>query len=158
MADVKKNEDWKVFLVIASFIFSIAFAFWAEGQNERAFEPKLTRITLAAAGCEYVQRQTWLIAKSIGKNGSCEMDADFTQYHRGSGGNIFYGHEDSQSLQISESQVVGIMSLPEVPNKSWTHEQTISVWRLSLAMIFLLSNFIFITIQLNKLNKKKRKK
>ncbi len=75
MADVKKNEDWKNFLVIASFTFSIGFAFWAEGQNQSVFEPALTRVTLTVAGCEYIQRQTGLAARPIGKNGSCEMDS-----------------------------------------------------------------------------------
>ena len=154
MANVRNFEVRNVFLVIASFAFSIVLAFWALGQNQSVFEPELTRITLTAAGCEYVQRQTSLTAKPVGKNGSCEMDADFTQYQIGSGGNIFYGNEDSQSLQISESQVVGTMQLPEAKNKPWTHEQKISVWQLSLAMMFMLANAVFIIVQLNKPERK----
>lgn len=62
---------------------------------------------------------------------------------------------NAKSLQISESQVVGIMRLPEVANKPCSHEQKVSVWRLALAMIFMFSNAIVIIGQLNKPGEKK---
>ena len=136
-------------------IANLALIFWAEGQNRIAFDPKLIRVTLTAAGCEYVQQQTGLIAKFIGKNGSCEMDVDFKQYRQSIGGDIFFGYEDSKTLQISESQVVGIMSLPEPANKSWTHEQRLAVWRFALAMLFMLCSVVLGFVQLQKLGKKK---
>lgn len=151
MAGLSEMQVWKVFLVLSSFLICMAFLFWATGQNERAFAPVRTRITLTEAGCEYVARQTWLPERMVGKNGSCEIDTDFTQFRLSSGGNVFYGDEDSRSLQISESQVVGTVRLPDIQNKPWTHEQKVSTWRRALAIVFMLSNFIFIIYQLKKL-------
>ena len=155
MANTNKDQDWKVLLVFVSLICSIALTFWAEGQNRIAFDPKLIRVTLTAAGCEYVQSQTGLSAKFMGKNGSCEMDVDFKQYRQSIGGDIFFGYEDSKTLQISESQVVGIMSLPENSNKSWSHEQRVAVWRFALAILLMLCSVVLVLVQLQKLSKKK---
>jgi len=95
-----------------------------------------------------------LPAKPVGNIGSCEVDADFTQYRLSSGGSIFYGNEDSESMEISESQVLGTIKLPDIPNKPWTHQQKITVFELVLSYLFWLSNFIFIITCLNKTKRK----
>lgn len=154
MAKTDINISGKVLLSMAATFLGTLLIIWATGQNERAFNPTLTKITLTTAGCEYVQRQTGLPEKPVGKIGSCEVDANFTQYRLSSGGTIFYGNDDSESLDISESQVVGTIKLPEIPNKPWTHNQKMSVWQLALSYIFTLSNFIFIVVQLNKTKSK----
>ncbi|MCX7193917.1 MAG: hypothetical protein NTY60_09910 [Proteobacteria bacterium] len=154
MAKTDINISGKVLLSMAATFLGTLLIIWATGQNERAFRPTLTKITLTTAGCEYVQRQTGLPEKTVGKIGSCEVEADFTQYSLSSGGTIFYGNEDSESLEISESQVVGTVKMPKIPNKPWTHNQKVSVWQLAFSYIFMLSNFIFIVVQLNKPKRK----
>lgn len=156
MAGLSETQDWKVFLVLGSFFFCFTFLFWGAGQNERAFSPARSRITLTPAGCEYVARQTWLPEKEVCKNGSCEIDTDFTQFRLSSVGYVFYGDEDSQSLQISEGQVVGTVRLPDIQNKPWTHEQKVSTWCLALAIVFMLSNLIFIIYSVKKLQSRSK--
>lgn len=154
MAQTDIKIEGRVLLAIALTFLGGILTLLATGQNERAFAPTLTRITLTTAGCEYVQRQTGLPAKPVGNIGSCEVDADFTQYRLSSGGSIFYGNEDGESLEISESQVLGTIKLPDIPNKPWTHQQKISVLELVLSYLFWLSNFVFIIVRLKKPKRK----
>ncbi len=154
MAQIDIEIEGKVLLAIALALFGGIWTLRASSQNDRAFDTTLTRITLTTAGCEYVQRQTGLPAKPVGNIGSCEVDADFTQYRLSSGGSIFYGNEDGESLEISESQVLGTIKLPDIPNKPWTHQQKISVLELVLSYLFWLSNFIFIIVRLKKPKRK----
>ena len=144
MVNTDENQERKIFWATISLLISAALTLWAMNQGAKSLDHTLTRITLTTAGCEYVQRQTGLTGKSIGKNGLCEMDAEFTQYQTSPESDIYYGHENSQSLHIAESQVVGAISLPEDPNKHWSHEQKVAIWRVALAVIFMLLNFIVI--------------
>jgi hypothetical protein len=142
MANIDENQERKIFWATISLLLSGALTLWAMNQGAKSLDHTLPRVTLTAAGCEYVQRQTGLTGKSISQNGLCEMDGEFTQYQTSADSNIFNGYENSQSLHIAESQVVGAISLPEDPNKHWSHEQKVAGWRVALAVIFMLLNFI----------------
>lgn len=150
MTNLSKMQDSKVFLVFGSSMFSICFLFWATGQHHQDFAQSQSRITLTAAGCEYVARHTDLPVRTVGNNGACEVDTDFTQSNFGGGGNIFYGDEDSKLLQISDSQLIGTIRLPDIQNRTWTKNQQVSVWLLVLAIAIILSNLFFILYQLKK--------
>lgn len=114
---------------VGSFILTMA----AIKAHDDAFNPKLTRLTLTSDGCEYLQAQVGIVGKPVGKSGGCQVDVDFVSFKIGSGGSVYFGIEDKESLEVSGGQVVGMIKLPEDPDKKWTFEQKRATWLLVAA-------------------------
>lgn len=129
------NSDARLILFAFGILACLMFFFWAAGNQDRAFAPKMTRLTLTAPGCVYLQEQTGIsVHKTAG--GNCEVDVRFVENRIGSGGVIRYGQDDENRLQISESQVIGWASIPE-PVRPWTSEQKYSTfWMVTAVGMF----------------------
>lgn len=134
----KSNDNITIAVVVLTFVGAIMMVL-AMGMNERAFNPKPNRVTLTAAGCEYVQAQAGIVGKPVGKTGGCEVDVDYVSYKLGSGGYIYFGFEDTQYLEVSGGQVVGVIGLPEDPDRKWTYEQKKASWLTAASLIFMLA-------------------
>ena len=119
-------------MLLAAMLTLVAFANF-EGQ----FRAKQTRLTLISVGCEYVRQHSNIVPKMDDVNDGCEIDAHFISNMVGSGGVIFYGHEDSRSLSIADAVVVGAISIWE-PLQPWTRKQKIAGFLFLASLIFLI--------------------
>lgn len=134
----KGNDRFTLIVVALAFVGAI-LAVLAIGMRGRAFDPKPARLTLTAAGCEYVQLQAGIIGKPVGTNGGCEADVDYVSYRFGSGGYVYYGFENTKFLEVSGGQVVGVIRLPDDPDRPWTYEQKKATWLMAASVAFMLA-------------------
>lgn len=138
-AQRKKGNDRFTLVIVALAFMGTFLTILVMGMRDRAFAPKPTQLTLTAAGCEYLQAQAAIVGKPVGKNGGCEADVDYVSYRLGSGGHVYFGFEDTKSLEISGGQVVGVIRLPDQPDRKWTYEQKKTTWLLAASLAFMLA-------------------
>lgn len=137
--NVNKGEksDSHLVAVVVAVLVSFMLTMLAIKAQDEAFGPKLTRLTLTSDGCEYLQAQVGIAGKPFGRSGGCQVDVDFVSYKIGSGGSVYFGIEDKESLEVSGGQIVGVIKLPEDPNKRWTFQQKRATWLLVAAFVLM---------------------
>lgn len=123
--------------VVLMLLLSVMLTLVTFANYEGQFRAKQTRLTLLAVGCEYVRQHSNIIPKIDEVNDGCEIEAHFISNMVGSGGVILYGDEDSRSLSIADSVVVGTLSIWE-PIQPWTRKQKIAVFLFMASLIFML--------------------
>lgn len=135
--EIESRVDKLSLFIVLMMLLSVMLTLVAFANYEGQFRARQTRLTLLEVGCEYVRQHSNIAPKMDEMNGGCEIDAHFISNMVGSGGVIFYGDDDSRSLSIADSVVVGTLSIWE-PIQPWTRKQKIAGFLFLASLVFLM--------------------
>lgn len=132
-----KRGDQLSMLLMVTVLLAVILTLVAFANYEGQFSAKQSRLTLVAAGCEYLQRNANPIPQIKNNTGGCDIDVHFIPNLIGSGGRVLYGEEDALSFSIADAVVVGSILIRE-PIQPWSRKQVMSVFWLLVAFVFLI--------------------